>query len=365
MQVAYYITAHGYGHGVRSCDILSALLKGTSGVQVTVTTDLPEAFLRNRVPYDGLTIRQGAFDVGMVQMDSIRVDVDSTLAQALQLIENRPALIQAEVEFLREVKADLVVVDIPSIPIEAAAQAGIPAVAVGNFSWDWIYSPFVERDERWRAVIELFKEGYRQVDLLLKLPFSPAMEIFSKQVDISLLAQPGQSCRENIAAMTGADLNKKWVLLSFTTLAWDEAALQEVEALTEYEFFTVMPLEWSNHPNIHAVDRARVGFPSVLASVDIVVTKPGFGILSECVVNNKPMVYAEREDFIEYPLLEKEIKRVLRNVHIPAADLYAGCLGSALVAVETAPVPQETLASGGAEQAAKLLMNLNEQAIFQ
>ena len=24
--IAYYVTAHGYGHGVRSCDILAALL---------------------------------------------------------------------------------------------------------------------------------------------------------------------------------------------------------------------------------------------------------------------------------------------------------------------------------------------------
>jgi len=183
------------------------------------------------------------------------------------------------------------------------------------------------------------------------------MEIFSKQVELPLLAQPGQSRREDIAAMTGADPAKQWVLLSFTTLEWDEAALQKVEALTEYEFFTVMPLAWSNHRNIHAVDRAQVGFPSVLASADIVLTKPGFGILSECVVNQKPMVYAEREDFIEYPLLERELKRVLRNVHIPATDLYAGRLGPALAAVATASAPAETLEGGGAEMVAAILMN--------
>jgi hypothetical protein len=358
MRFAYYITAHGYGHGVRSCDILSALLKGYPGVQVTVTTDLPESFLRNRVPYEGLTIRQGAFDVGMVQTDSIRVDVDATLEQALQLVEKRPALLRSEVEFLRELGADRVVVDIPSIPIGAAKQAGIPAVAVGNFSWDWIYSPFVERDPRWQSVVDLFEEGYRQADLLLKLPFSPAMAIFSKQVDIPLLAQPGPSRREDIAAMTGADLSKKWVLLSFTTLDWEKNALNEVEALTEYEFFTVKPLSWTGCRNIHSVDRAQVGFPSVLASADIVVTKPGFGILSECVVSGKPMIYAERENFIEYPLLERELKRVLRNAHLPASELYAGRLGPALVAIETAQAPSEILATGGAEKAVEILMSL-------
>ena len=79
MQIAYYITAHGYGHGVRSCDILSALYRKDPGVEITVTTDLPESFLRNRVPGKGFTFRLGAFDVGMVQTDSIRVDVEATL----------------------------------------------------------------------------------------------------------------------------------------------------------------------------------------------------------------------------------------------------------------------------------------------
>lgn len=358
MHLAYYITAHGYGHGVRSCDILGECFERIPGARATVTTDLPESFLQNRLPYEGLAIRPGAFDVGMVQTDSIRVDVDATLARALRLVETREDLVRREAEFLREWKADLVVADIPSIPIEAAKQAGIPAVAVGNFSWDWIYSPFVARDERWQSVIESFETGYRQADLLLKLPFSPAMEIFPKRTDIPLLAQAGQSRREDLAALTGADAAKRWVLLSFASLDWDEAALREVESLRDFEFFTVKPLDWPGRRNIHSVDRREMQFSDVLASTDIVVSKPGFGVLSECVVNAKPLVYAERADFIEYSLLEQGLKRVLRNVHIPASELYAGHLGPSLAAVEAAPAPPETLASGGAAQAVDLFFEV-------
>jgi hypothetical protein len=360
MHLAYYITAHGYGHGVRSCDILAALLARHPAARVTVTTDLPESFLRSRLaPADGrLAVRPGAFDVGMVQKDSIRVDVEATLAEALGLVEDRGRLVDFEAEFLRGEGADLVVADIPSIPIEAAAAAGIPAVAVGNFSWDWIYAPFVARDPRWRPVIRMFEEGYRQAKRLLKLPFSPSMSIFSKHVDIPLLAKPGRARRAELAALTGADEGKRWVLLSFTSLDWDEAALEQVAAIGEVEFFTVKPLDWPGRPNIHAVDRGVVGFSDVLASVEVVVSKPGYGILSDCVANAKPMVYADREDFIEYPLLERELKRFLRNVHIPAADLYAGRLRAALEAIEEAPAPPETLPGGGAEMAADLLASM-------
>lgn len=358
MQIAYYITAHGYGHGVRSCDILGALLAVHPALKITVTTDLPESFLRSRLTEsDGrLVVRTGAFDVGMVQKDSIRVDVAATLEQALALVNNCEEKVRREMEFLRGLKADLVVVDIPSIPIEAAAVAGIPAVAVGNFSWDWIYSPFIARDPRWRPVVRMFEEGYRKAKLLLKLPFSPDMSTFSRHVDLPLLAKPGKARRQELAELTGADAGRRWVLLSFTTLDWNEVALREVETLHDFEFFTVKPLAWSGRKNIHAIDRMKIGFSDVLASCDVVVTKPGYGILSDCVANAKPIVYAEREDFIEYPLLEQELKRFLQNVHIPAADLYAGRLGAALTEIEQAPAPREKLAGGGAEKAAGILM---------
>ena len=356
--MAYYITAHGYGHGVRSSDLLGVLLARNPGLRVTVTTDLPEEFLRNRLPFpkERLRVRPGAFDVGMVQKDSIRVDVEATLERALLLVKNRAGWVMQEAEFLRGEGAGLVVADIPSIPLEAASAAGIPGVAMGNFSWDWIYAPFVERDSRWKQVIGLFEEGYRKARVLLKLPFSPDMSVFEKQVEIPLLAKAGRARRAELAAMTGADEGKRWILLSFTTLDWDEAALREVEALGDHEFFTVKPLAWAGRKNIHAVDRMNMGFSDVLASVDAVVTKPGYGILCDCVANRKPIVYAEREDFIEYPLLERELKRFLKNVHLPAVDLYAGRMGPALAAVETAPVPRERLADGGAEKAADLLV---------
>lgn len=356
MRIAFYITAHGYGHGVRSCDLLRALWRRFPDARVTVTTDLPESFLRNRLPFDGLAIRPGAFDVGMVQLDSIRVDVDETLHRALAVVADRNRLRSAETRFLRDLKPDLVVADIPSIPLEAAAAAGIPSVAVGNFSWDWIYAPFVGRDARWRQVIGLFEEGYRQAGLLLKLPFSPAMEIFPRQQEIPLLAEPAEPRRAALAAQTGADPARRWMLLSFTTLAWDAAALREVEAMDGVEFFTVKPLAWPGCWNIHAVDRGQMSFAEVLASVDGVITKPGFGILSECVANRKPLIYTEREDFIEYPLLETGLKRVLCNAYIPSAELYAGRLGPALDALEQAPPPPETLPFAGGAAAVDVLL---------
>ncbi len=353
-RLAYYITAHGYGHGVRSCDIIRALNRLCPEAEVVIVSDLPEAFLRSRLASPMNRFRAGSFDVGMVQLDSIRVDVTATLERITALYQRRDELFRQEQDFLRREEVDLVVSDIPAIPIEAAKSLSLPVLAEANLSWDWIYEPFAETDARWRPIIEHFQRAYAQVDLLLKPPFSGPMSAFQKALDIPLMAEPGQARRAELVAHTGCRPDKKWVLLSFTTLDWDEETLRCVEQLTDYEFFTVRPLAW-NRSNIHAVDRDVIPFSDVLASADMVITKPGFGILSECVVNRKPILYADRADFIEYPVLVTAIEQYCRHVHIPSERLYGGDLLEALKAIEHCPEPSATLPRGGAHVAAQVM----------
>lgn len=353
--IAYYISAHGYGHGVRSCDILRALAAARPDARFVAVTDLPEGFLVNRLPGVPVSFRAGAFDVGMVQLDSIRVDVEETYRRVESLYAQREALVEREARFMEEEGIDLVIADIPAMPLEAARRAGIPAVAVGNFSWNWIYEEFAERDERWLALADRIAAGYGCSDLLLRLPFCEEMAAFPRKEDIPLVASPGAARREELARLTGASPGKTWALLSFTSLDWDERALARVEELKEYEFFTVHPLEW-NRGNIHAVRRERVLFSDVLASVDVVVSKPGFGLLSECVVNRKPLVYADRTDFREYAVLVREMPRYLKCRHVPTERLYAGDLGDALARIARDPEPAETLEAGGAAVAASRIV---------
>ncbi len=355
MTLAYYITAHGYGHGARSCDILAALLRVRRDLVIHVVTDLPESFLRSRLPAGGWTLRRGAFDAGMVQLDSIRVDVSASLRAVQALVRDWPARVAEEAAWLARDGVRAVVADIPGIPIEAAKMVGLPALAVGNFAWDWIYEPFAEGDAAWQPVVETYRAAYASCDLLLRLPFHEPMEAFPRRVDLSVLARPGRARREEIAAHTGADPAARWVLLSFTSLEWDAAALDRVDAVRGCVFFAMEPLAWSR-PRIRPVCRRTFSYADLLASCDVVVTKPGYGVLSECAVNGKPIVYAEREDFREYPVLEAALKRHFRSVHLPAAKLYRGELADALDAVAIAPPPRERLAFGGDDQAAQWIL---------
>ncbi len=354
--LAYYVSAHGYGHGVRSCDIIGALNDLRPDVRVQLVSDLPESFFRNRLPSDSNGLRRGAFDLGMVQLDSIRVDVEATLRGIELLYSRRRKLVEQEVAFLEEAGISLVVVDIPALPLEAAARSGIPGIAVGNFGWDWIYSSFIPQDRRWERVVDEIQEGYAQADLLLRLPFAEEMRVFRRVEDLPVVSTPGRYRRPELAQLTGAHTDRPWVLISFTSLEWDEAALNRVERCAEYEFFTVLPLEW-HRSNFHAINREQIAFKDVIASMDVVISKPGFGILSDCLVNHKPLVYADRKDFPEYAVLEEAIRRYLKHEHIPVEKLYQGDLRTAINNALELPEPALSHPEGGAIVAARRLLD--------
>ena len=196
--IAYYITAHGYGHGTRSCDILNALRRADPAARIIAKTDLPVDFMESRLLPD-IEVRPGAFDAGLIQKDSIHVDLEASIETIEKLYDREEELIQQEAEFMIREGVGVVVADLPAIPLAAAQRAGVPNIACGNFGWDWIYEEFVPRDPRWSRYVEKFRSVYEQTDLLLRQPFAEPMAAFPRQIDLPLLAKPGTDRRGMIA----------------------------------------------------------------------------------------------------------------------------------------------------------------------
>jgi hypothetical protein len=355
-KLAFYITAHGHGHAARSCDLLTALHRLAPELGLEIVSSGDPAFFRNRLAGIPLRFRPASFDVGLVQIDSIRSSPEATLEPALRMVREQTLRMEREIRFLRENRISLVVSDLPALPLEAAARERIPALAVGNFSWNWIYADYARADPRWIPVVEHFQTGYAKADLLLRLPFHEPMSAFRAHRDVSLFSRPGRNRREELAARSGCPSTTRWVLVAVSSLGWDTEALRRLSTIPDCSFWTVEPLRWDS-PNFHAADRERFPFSDVLASCDVVLTKPGYGIVSDCAVNAKPMVYALREGFAEAPLLVEGIRRHLRHAPISLADLYAGRIESALQEALQSPATPELAAAGGDEQAARLILD--------
>ena len=124
MKIFYYITAHGYGHGVRSCDVINALYATDPELDLELITGLPRDFLESRLGHGRFTLRDQRFDLGMVQIDSVRVDIDETLRRLQNLLATAEKLQSSEQARLEAAQPDVVVSDIAPIPLAAARTVG-------------------------------------------------------------------------------------------------------------------------------------------------------------------------------------------------------------------------------------------------
>ena len=89
-------------------------------------------------------------------------------------------------------------------------------------------------------------------------------------------------------------------------------------------------------PRRRSVSHGSFRYEDLVAAADVVVTKPGFGIIAECIAARTPMLYTSRGDFREYDLLVREMPKNLRCRFITHADLFGGRWRDALTAARTA-----------------------------
>lgn len=276
MRLAFVVSAHGYGHATRSVVLADAL--ADLGHAVTLFTAAPPVILGRRH-----AVRPWAVDVGLCQRDSLHEDVPATLT----LLEARcgEAAIDALAEELRAF--DAVVVDVAPAGLEAARRAGVPAVAVGNFDWAWVYRQYpalagwAERFAAWQAPHPA-----------IALTPGPGLQGFRSVAEGGLLARTAPPV---CVAPIG-------VLVCFGGFGLDSLAhmLPEVPGVT---WVLAPPMPRLSRADIRYVD--DVPFPALVAGASALLTKPGYGVLTEASVAGTPIVWVDRGAFPEAPSLER------------------------------------------------------------
>jgi hypothetical protein len=352
--IAYYITPHGFGHAIRSLEVIRHLLAREAGLRITVVSDIPE-FLVDQCVGRSLPFRRRRLDVGLVQKDSVRFDLEATQRALKLLLRNHDRLVAEEVRFLGEESIQGIVSDIAFLPFYAASHHGIPGIGLGNFTWDWIYQSYARSDSSWEPIIAWIREGYRRCGLLLQLPMHGDCSSCPRLLEVPLVARKAERQPAETLALLGCDPQQKPYLISFSELNLNGGALRMLERIDDAVFFFKHPLKLS-FANGRSLDAFALSYPDVVAAMAGVITKPGYGIVSDCLANGVPMVYTDRGPFPEYDILVREIKRHLTNTYLPSPDLYAGSWAGALQEIARQPRRYSRIRNDGAAVCAEAIM---------
>jgi hypothetical protein len=163
-------------------------------------------------------------------------------------------------------------------------------------------------------------------------------------VTIGPIATPANLGRDEVARQLGLPTTRRWVLV----------------ALGGYDL--PLPMErWPQHRDIlwlrpEALGTEGVRFNDLLANVDAVLTKPGYGTFTEATVHGVPVLYLRRPDWPEQNCLIDWLRQHNRAAEITRDQAESGDLLPTLEALWALPAPPKPEPTG-APQAAKALLD--------
>lgn len=352
------ISGHGFGHAAQVVPVLNALGRLVPDLRVLLRTTVPSVFFKDRltVPWD---ISAGQQDIGCIQQGPMTIDVDATWREHQRFHNSWDDRLQAEVNAMRAAAPDLILADTPYLALAAGKAAGIPTVALVSFTWDLILSeyqapPSIDR----RTLIESICRAYAQADLALRIAPAPPITIFKRLIDIGPIAEAAHSARERLIEFLELMPGDRTVLIGFGGVPLDSLPFDILGSLTGYRFLFDGSVPADNK-RVISTQSLPFSFKTLIASVDVIMTKPGYGTLVEAVAVQTPMVYVRRYNFGDEQPLVDYLHRYGRGVELSFHDFVQGQWRSALeeVVALTLPVapPPPTGAGEAATELAKLL----------
>jgi hypothetical protein len=315
LKIFYFVSGHGFGHISRSFEIIKEFLR--NDIQIFLFTNRID-FLKN-FNHSNLVLISTITDIGMIQNSSIDMDIMATKFAIIDFESNRNNLTEFLVSKIELHKPDFIISDSSSFPFYLAKSHKIPSSFIGNFTWDFIYQNYSKIDPFFEEYSYKLKLEYGLCDRGFELPFSCPITSVPNIKKIGLVGRMPTQTKESARRLLNFNDNYQYLLLSFGAYGLDSSKFN-FENLDESTYLVVSGLKNFNGKNvIHLND---IYYPDLLIACDAVLTKPGYGILSEAYNTNCPIIYTDRGDFIEYKYLLDAMNEYHNSVFITQEELF-------------------------------------------
>jgi len=367
--IVFYVSGHGLGHASRTIEVINAILARRPETRVGVRTSAPrwlfDLSVKGKVQFSTLEC-----DTGVVQVDALTLDEADSIRRAAAFHSDLVTRAASETRVLRELGAGLIVGDIPPLAFAVGASAGIASIGLGNFTWDWVYADY-PRVRLAPSLLPAIRGAYAKASMALRLPMWGGFESFSNVKDIPFIARHAAKTREEVAKILKLPAEKPFILSSFGGYGLQSL---DTEALTKFKKYTV--IQTANVPMSRArsaaalVDKkgslvtineegmydAGIRYEDLVGASEAVVTKPGYGIISEAIANDAALLYTSRGHFPEYDILVEEMPKYVRNAFISQDDLFSGKWEPHIDKLLAQPKIKKKPETNGADVAAEILL---------
>lgn len=336
------VTAHGYGHLSQVAPIVAALARRVPDLRLTLQSDIDAELARMRLPF-GFTHLREATDVGLMMDGPLRSRWSDSLARYEDFEARYAQRLEREMRLLGRLEPDLVLADVPWLPLDAASRLGIPAVGLCSLNWYDILrlSPVAARVPA--AVLERMRLAYGGADLFIRPAPSMPMQWLPNARDVGPIAQHYPDRGAELRARCGLPADRPLGLMQFGGFAGFEPMRDW--PVQQRLHWLVQDLPAGPRPDATSLTDLGLKVPDVMGSCDLMVCKPGYGSYAEAAVNRLRVLYVTRGDWPEEWALIPWLAERVPTREIDRADLIAGRVDAAidaLLARERAPAVAAT-----------------------
>jgi hypothetical protein len=364
--IVFFVSGHGFGHSIRQIEIINALLQiAPADLRVVVRTDAPE-WLFTRTVQGRITLLPGQVDTGVVQIDGLRPNERETVERARAFYESLPSRAEEEAALLETEGAALVIADAPPLACAAASLARVPCIVCANFTWDWIYSGYREAAPGGDQLVTVLRETYALAEAAWRLPMHGGFESIREVIDVPFVARHSRCdrTREQIRDDLHLPAELPLALVSFGGYGVRDLPIDRIDCRARWGIVITAPgahLDGLGDA-VHAIAEELIyerglGYEDLVKAVDVVVTKPGYGIISDCLANDAAILYTSRGRFAEYDVLVREMPRLLRCEFLAMDAFLEGRWRAGLDAVVARPAPLERPRTDGAQKVARMILD--------
>lgn len=348
------ISAHGLGHAAQIVPVLNALAQQVPNLQVILRTEVPRRFFESRLQVSW-ELSPAVQDIGCVQRGPLQIDLDATRSRHLAFHADWEARVAHEVLAIQAKQPDLVLSDISYLAIEAGSRAQIATVALGSLSWDVVLEPFLAPDDtQGRQVLAQMREAYRKAAIMSSAP-GMALPAFRRIEDVGPITEPTVPDPARLRKEVGAQADEQIALVGFGGVPLESLPFEHMAEMPGFRFIVGGPTP-QPHPRVIAAEAIPLPFRLIMASADVIITKPGYATVVEAVAARIPVVYVRRYQFADEAGLVEYLHRYGQAAELSAADFIAGRWEGAIMSALAAPPPRhEAPAPTGASEAARIL----------
>lgn len=296
--IAYYISDYGYGHATRSTAIIRELLKQNENVKIIICHSFALGFLQQSFRHEPrVAFREVATDVGYIlKENSLEPDEKLLNNNVYSYVSEFSIKLEQETQFMKEKNVSFVISDISPLGITGAAALKIPSLGLSNFTWYTAYEELIEE-----RLLTFLHEQYKQMTYYFPLACSnepywgieenQSFDFYSRHIDDHEV----QRIRKEIDPA-----GKNHIIYFGLGMKVDIGTLSELPIWQSPNCkFIVSSNVKVNHPNVYPIPKNAVETQHYVAAADLVLTKAGWGTISEAVCGGVPLLITNRSSMKE------------------------------------------------------------------